>query len=708
MVRYIILLTVILLFQVQADQPSVINNWNLERIDQGRTFSNSTDRSIILDNNKQPHTVYGQDHLYHTWYNGTIWQTETVDESWGVGEFASLSVDKNNFLHISYYDRKNGNLKYTNNVSGTWQIEIIDDNTNVGQYTSITTDINNNIHISYYDVENADLKYDTNKSGTWVYETVDASGGISRGKYSSLAVDNDGYAYISYAYKSVNNSALSDALRHASNSSGSWVIDTVDTDHSPGGYTSIVIDANKKSHISYSTGIALRYATNILGGWGTSLVDDIVSNTPTTIALDANGKVHIAYHQRYNNTVVNHATNKTGTWVKETIQTCAPNVSSTLAASIVIDDVSGDLHIAYVASLYSTEYLYYAKKSSDTWHYETVDTSIEVGRYPSIAMDNNHKKHISYFDETEHALKYATNTSGVWIKEIIDNNGSVGQYTSLAIDSNAKVHIAYYDMDNRNIKYITNTSGIWVTDIVNALDNYCLDISLALDMSGNVHISYVKAYSGIYYATNTSGNWAVEIVDSLNSSMGSTSIAIDSNGFAHNSYKDPFTGDFKYATNTQGSWLNMQVDTSYSSLGNYSSIALDRNNKVYIAYDKAGHLNYITNKTGLWISEIVDNNISVGDYTSLSIDEADNLHISYYDRENIALKYAVKMTNDWYIETVDNSKDVIGYRRTSIVAKNNIVSIAYFDETNGDLKYAEKHYSRDNAICPAIIMYLLN
>jgi PKD repeat protein len=52
------------------------------------------------------------------------------------------------------------------------------------------------VHISYYDVTNGDLKHATNASGSWVTETVDSAGDV--GQYTSIAIDSSDYVHISY------------------------------------------------------------------------------------------------------------------------------------------------------------------------------------------------------------------------------------------------------------------------------------------------------------------------------------------------------------------------------------------------------------------------------------------------------------------------------------------------------------------------------
>jgi hypothetical protein len=41
---------------------------------------------------------------------------------------------------------------------------------------------------------------------------------------------------------------------------------------------------------------------------------------------------------------------------------------------------------------------------------QVVDSSGDVGRFPSLVIAADRKAHLVYFDDTNHAFKYATNT----------------------------------------------------------------------------------------------------------------------------------------------------------------------------------------------------------------------------------------------------------------------------------------------------------
>jgi hypothetical protein len=89
-----------------------------------------------------------------------------------------------------------------------------------------------------------------------------------------------------------------------------------------------------------------------------------------------------------------------------------------------------------------------------------------------------------------------------------------------------------------------------------------------------------------------------------------------------------------------------------------------------------------------WSIETVDSSGVVGGYTSIVLDSNNRPHISYFDDTNGDLKYAKWTGSSWSIETVDSSGDV-GYDTSIALDSNNRPHISYFDWINDDLKYAK-------------------
>ncbi|HDH04776.1 MAG TPA: choice-of-anchor D domain-containing protein, partial [Nitrospirae bacterium] len=189
------------------------------------------------------------------------WVTQTVDSAGRVGRYTSIAIDSLDNVHISYSG--NGDLKYATNASGTWVIQTVDSLGYIIPDISIAIDSLDNVHISYRDQYKFELKYATNASGTWVTQTVDSAGYVV-GRYASAiaidSLDNVHISYYDYDYNSIDK--YDGNLKYATNASGTWVTQTVDSYE--GMSTSIAIDSLDNVHISYydSTNGDLKYATN--------------------------------------------------------------------------------------------------------------------------------------------------------------------------------------------------------------------------------------------------------------------------------------------------------------------------------------------------------------------------------------------------------------------------------------------------------------
>ena len=305
---------------------------------------------IAIDSTDKVHICYFYNHdpsydLMYTSNSSGSWSTEVIDNSttYRVGRNNSMIIDDSDNIHIAYQEGISGCLKYATNSSGSWVVSFADSSPSFDNATSIGLDSSNKVHISYYDYGNAQLKYATNSSGTWVTKTftgsnigsancigilsndqvliafsedsdydlrynntsttvpgtwetnklIETAGGYIR----SMIVDSSDSLHISYYNTS------SKDLKYATNSSGSWVTATLESDDSVGFYSSIAIDNNEYIHIAYykSTGGDLKYATNTSGTWEYSVLDSTgtVGKYPS-IAVDSNNHVHICYYDETN------------------------------------------------------------------------------------------------------------------------------------------------------------------------------------------------------------------------------------------------------------------------------------------------------------------------------------------------------------------------------------------------------------------------
>jgi hypothetical protein len=94
------------------------------------------------------------------------WQIKVVDTSGHVGRYTSIALDSNGYPHISYADETSYNLKYVHWIGSSWDgldslagPDAVDTTGHVGRYTSIALDSNGYPHISYADETSYNLKY---------------------------------------------------------------------------------------------------------------------------------------------------------------------------------------------------------------------------------------------------------------------------------------------------------------------------------------------------------------------------------------------------------------------------------------------------------------------------------------------------------------------------------------------------------------------
>tara|TARA_Y100001978_G_scaffold18769_1_gene14514 strand:+ start:197 stop:5857 length:5661 start_codon:yes stop_codon:yes gene_type:complete len=276
----------------------------------------------------------------------------------------------------------------------------------------------------------------------------------------------------------------------------------------------------------------------------------------------------------------------------------------------------------------------------------------------------------------------------------------VGTHSSMAIDSQGNLHISHFDFINADLLYTTFDGISWTNSIIDSSGSVGQYSSIAIDSNDNIHISYYNYDDGsLKYANSNNGNSfgtsTVEMGGSIGAGVGQyTSIAVDSNNKIHISYWDVGNGQLKYANCIQSSgacqsWVTTVVDNSLDS-GKHTSIAVDSNDNIHISYyqgDATDILKYAHFNGFSWTTSTIDSYL-VGHWTSIATDSNNGVHISYYDIANGNLKYMKNNGNSWSIPEIIDSVGDVG-RMTSInVDSNDFVHISYLDVTNQDLKYA--------------------
>jgi hypothetical protein len=373
------------------------------------------------------------------------WTVLIVDDQHVVRGHTSIALDSTGTPHVVHNDiGNNNNLRLATKTGNTWSSEVVDTNI-VGiwqfRYTSLALDSNDYAHISYYFDAIDDLKYARWDGSSWNIENLDT--------FSSLALDNNDYPHIGY-YDETN-----DDLKYARWDGSAWNIEKVDWAASVGAYTSLRLDASDRPHISYYNNSAgdLMYAKWNGASWDVETVD-FMGNVGkwTSLALDSNDYPHISYY----------------------------------------DVDNGDLR--------------YAKWNGASWEINAIASFFDQGLHTSIDVDSAGNTHIAYYDVTNEDLRYAFFSGSGWTMYSPDDVGDVGEWLSLVVDGANHPHISYYDNTKKDIKYAT-TAPLPPTAPQN-LQGIPADGQVTLNWEqpssdGGFPITNYRIYNGILPGTET-------------------------------------------------------------------------------------------------------------------------------------------------------------------------------------------------------------
>jgi hypothetical protein len=330
--------------------------------------------------------------------------------------------------------------------SFSWSVQTIDKSPEVGAFSSIAVDRQDNIHIAYYDDRLDDLRYSAYKSDLWKYYAL--TGKEKDGFFSSLSLDNAGVPYIAFYVYDQN---LIKVVFYTSNT---WrALAPLNNFKFEATNLSLAIDQEERPHIIFSDKrrFNIWYAVLENNRWNLQFISDLKSEDNKAdrfpLVLDRTGQPRTCFYNK--NTGLNYAYLSNGAWTVENVD---PNPGAGTYPSLSLD--SNDVpHIAYYDQL--NHALKHAYWNGEKWVIETVDTSGDVGSYASITIGKNDLIHISYYDADNADLKYAFWNGNSWTTTTVDAEGEVGTYNSIALDQNGAPRISYYDATNKWLKLAT-------------------------------------------------------------------------------------------------------------------------------------------------------------------------------------------------------------------------------------------------------------
>jgi len=336
--------------------------------------------SLALDSSDRPHIAYADPSTHSPAYarwNGTSWETQTVDASAWASELAlALDAADGDRPYVAYRDFKAfpSSLKVAFLDGATWLTATVEVQSNSGRYPSLVVK-DRTCYLCYKHVDDmmdSHLYYATFSPwpGEWPPGplAVDGLGPDSPSGWAcSLALDpGDEEPAISYNVQG--------SLGYAYIYNSSWYTRTVDSSANVGAYSSLAINSLGSARISYFDDNAddLKYAywqIGLPGHWVTEKVDGdgAIVGRYTSLALGSDGRARISYY----------------------------------------DSTNGRLKFA-------------TQQSGGSWKIQVVESGDSLGWYSSLALDGSDRAHIGYLDHTNHELRYACQLPfSVWMPVVL-------------------------------------------------------------------------------------------------------------------------------------------------------------------------------------------------------------------------------------------------------------------------------------------------
>lgn len=301
-------------------------------------------------------------------------------------------------------------------------------------------------------------------------------------------------------------------------------------------------------------------------------------------------------------------------------------------SSLAID---GSTYLVSYAKYFVPNYNLGFAKSEDggeSWNIDTVDSTISVGLFTSLAVVSPDYYVISYWDYTNANLKFAKTEDGGdnWDVSTVDNSpGNVGRFSNIAVDG-TKLIISYYDLSNTSLKVAISIDGgdSWDIDTIDNTSSVGDGNAITVAGPGTYLISHYDHAVGnakIRVAKTTDGgdSWSLATALSLGTSAdGNTAVTTDPDGNYLIAYGADAGADnglyFAKSPNGLTGWDPTFIFSDGNWPGFYTSIRAVSSTK-YLVY--SGNGNYYTN----YFSESNDggetwDTIYLNDYLSGGVD----------------------------------------------------------------------------------------
>lgn len=329
-----------------------------------------------------------------------------------------------------------------------------------------------------------------------------------------------------------------------------------------------------------------------------------------------------------------------------------------------------------------------------------------TGMFSSIVVTAAGTEHLSHYDDARGDVLYTTRSgAGPFVTVTVDKGPTGTQDvgadgTTIVVDSGGKAHIAAHNVTDNAVRYATNTSGAWAASTVQTAVG--LRPRILMDpMTQQLDLFYAGWVPGsqteiIHARKLWGGSWVApdgEIPINLDP-LTWFAVALDPARRPQVAMIS-WVGDvFHIHQEPTGSMPISAVPQPAGAVpSGGTSLTVDASGAAHIGWHDAagGGLYYSTNLSGSWTTVPLDvvEGMTLGRFSAMAIHRpTGRLHVAYYDETNRDLKYARKDPGAaWSRKVLDLTGDV-GSHPSIAVDDSGAVHIAYRDETNKRLKIA--------------------
>ncbi|MCK4304670.1 MAG: T9SS type A sorting domain-containing protein [Candidatus Eisenbacteria sp.] len=248
-------------------------------------------------------------------------------------------------------------------------------------------------------------------------------------------------------------------------------------------------------------------AENAGAGWiRTRLTENTTDDISPTIAVDDNGKAHLAWigTNATGDWKIFYATNLGGTWQSQLLADSQLGTYGSGAGPFIAVGEHGVAHIAYRGGNYLGYHIHHAENDMPggaTWDYEIILTPNVEDTSGIIAVDGLATLHLiaSGNDSWGCPVKtyYLQRSIGLdWTVPVRANPTTYGSGFSLFVDAYGSAHITCDEISGNfymgNLYYATNATGTWEDDPILA-DGQTYHGTIGLDSRG---VGHVLAFNG--------------------------------------------------------------------------------------------------------------------------------------------------------------------------------------------------------------------